>query len=852
MKKNLAIFLLFIPFLTFSQVVDDFSDGDFTQNPTWSGTDADFIVNSNQQLQTDASIATTSYLTTPNQLTSIDDVEWNFYLKQSFAGSGSNYTKIFLTADNSDLNNVQNGYYLLFGEAGSNDAIRLFKLTSGSSSEIMAGTAGAIASSFAVSVRILHKNNGDWELYADYSGGQNYVLEATANDLNTTAEPYFGISCVYTVSNIKKIYLDDIYIGNIVVDDVAPTIANVDVIDNQNITVEFSEAIDPLITNQTLAITPSLTVNTISMLTSSKIQIAFNETFINSELYQVTIPSVQDLEGNDTTLTFDFKYLVAETPNEGDVIISEFMSDPTPVIGLPDAEYVEIYNRSSKIFNVKDWKINNNSSSGKLKEAWLMPGQYLVVTSTTNEALFTESIGATSFPSLKNAGDDIVLTDENDQILDQLTYDLSWFDDASKKDGGWSLERIKLHINCSDKFNWKASVNELGGTPGSVNSVNDATPDTEGPDIENIMVLSDTALAIVMNEPLNENWNTMIVSISPTVAFASPAIERDSASLSKFYIYFSEPLQPSKEYQLTFDNITDCQGNTTTETSIYVTIPAIPQKGELIVNEILFNPITGGADFIEIKNISNNVFNLLDLQLTNTKTGNSNNATITTSYLIYPQELVVLTPDSTFQKETYPFHGSGNFIQMGIPAMANKESTIVLMQDSTVIDSLTYHEKWHFQLLSDFKGKSLERINDEANSSESSSWHTASEYVSFATPGIENSQNTSFLHHGELSLSSETFSPDNDGFEDFLTILYEMDDIGYVGSVNIYDDRGRLIRKLINNELLGVRGSFTWDGINDAGQKAHVGTYVIVFEGYQVEVGKIFKLKKVAVLAGDL
>ena len=127
MRLYLLFSILVLKTFAFGQVTEDFSDGDFTNNPTWSGTTSDYIVNSSQQLQLNNTIAATSYLSTPHQLTTLNGKEWRFYIKQSFAGSGSNYGSVFLTADNADLTLAQNGYYLQFGEAGSIDAIRLYK-----------------------------------------------------------------------------------------------------------------------------------------------------------------------------------------------------------------------------------------------------------------------------------------------------------------------------------------------------------------------------------------------------------------------------------------------------------------------------------------------------------------------------------------------------------------------------------------------------------------------------------------------------------------------------------------------------------------------------------------------------
>ena len=58
--------LLIIPFLYVSlhaQLIDDFSDGDFLNNPTWQGDTSNFIINVNNQLQLNApSVTDTSFL----------------------------------------------------------------------------------------------------------------------------------------------------------------------------------------------------------------------------------------------------------------------------------------------------------------------------------------------------------------------------------------------------------------------------------------------------------------------------------------------------------------------------------------------------------------------------------------------------------------------------------------------------------------------------------------------------------------------------------------------------------------------------------------------------------------------
>jgi len=60
-----------------AQISDDFNDGDFTFNPIWSGTTADFSVNANQELQLTSLVAGASYLTTLHNLTSLDNNKWS-------------------------------------------------------------------------------------------------------------------------------------------------------------------------------------------------------------------------------------------------------------------------------------------------------------------------------------------------------------------------------------------------------------------------------------------------------------------------------------------------------------------------------------------------------------------------------------------------------------------------------------------------------------------------------------------------------------------------------------------------------------------------------------------------------
>ena len=107
----------------------------------------------------------------------------------------------------------------------------------------------------------------------------------------------------------------------------------------------------------------------------------------------------------------------------------------------------------------------------------------------------------------------------------------------------------------------------------------------------------------------------------------------------------------------------------------------------------------------------------------------------------------------------------------------------------------------HFGLLKDLNGVSLERIDNEQPADNPGNWHSASEQVGWATPGLPNSAARSISTDSEslISLNSEVFSPDNDGFEDQLEIGYNVDEAGYVANVTIFNAKGLKMRTLVNN-----------------------------------------------------
>ncbi|MFM1915317.1 MAG: hypothetical protein RLZZ531_986 [Bacteroidota bacterium] len=864
MKWNYGIIFFFfwmsVPFLN-AQVSDDFADGEFSSNPTWTGNTNVFIVNPSQQLQLNNVNAATSYLSIPHGLSTLQNHEWRFWLKQNFSPSSSNFGKVYLSADNNDLNLVQNGYYLQFGEANATDAIRLFKLENGISTLLCSGIDGQIANSFTVGIKVVLTSSNVWELYADLSGGMIYGLQGSFTDLNVLTGTTFGYLCTYTASNATKFFLDDVFIGSPILDVEPPQLLQATAISSSQIDALFNEALSTSSATElaNYAIIPFNSFVSVQQDALNPALVHLNTTFplVNGNTYTFSTANLSDLSGNiSANQTINFNYLVSDTAIKGDVIISEFFPDPSPVIGLPEVEYVEIFNHSSKVFHLLDWTISDGSSNGTIGDYWLLPGSYLVLTANANIGLFTNVAGVTSFPSLNNAGDQLILSNQLGTQLDQFNYTDDWYQDNSKKDGGYSLERILLDDPCSNYDNWKASNDLSGGTPGTINSVFSAAPDQSKPSFSSLIALNPNFLEVTFTEGMDSSsLSNAFILTTPNLSIQQTYVQGVNDNPNgppQLIIQFNENFTASIPYEIQIGPVSDCWQNDTTLHSQFI-LPEQAVAGDIVVNEILANPINGGQDFIELYNRSSKVIDLKDWQFANFYNDTiANMKTIPSHFILEPMSYVAISEDTNFLLLNYPSTIPGRLIEMDMPSYNIDSGTVYLLKDGEQIDRVSYNSDWHFSLLDNTDGVSLERLLPDALSNQATNWHSAAESIGFATPGRINSQ----FQFGEttesISLQNDVFSPDLDGFEDVLIVNYSFSKAGLLGKARVFDDIGREVKTIFSNELLATSGFFSWDGIMNEQVKAPIGVYILLVEVFSTD-GSVILTKKIAfTIAGKL
>jgi hypothetical protein len=862
MKYFLTIVIFLIAQALQAQVNDNFTDGNFSANPAWIGDDSvytvvdvagDMHLRSNK-VQTNSSF----YLATPS--TQASNAQWELYTNLVFNTSSANYVDIYLMADQANLlSGTLNGYFVRIG--GTTDEISLFRKVAGTAVKIIDGTDGVTnVTNNTLKIKVIRTSANDWTLSRDITGtGTSYFTEGTINDATIAASSFFGLAITQsTASFFQKHFIDDIYLGPIILDLTPPVLLSASPISATQVDVLFDENLDQT-SAETVAnydIQPFVSVASASrdVTNLSLVHLTLSSPMTNGSSHQLFAQNVEDIALNAAGIqSTNFSYLIADTPEVGDVIINEFMCDESPSVGLPLVEYVEIYNKSSKYFYLQDWKLGDAASDGTVQNGWLYPGQQIILCSTANLDSFPmmTAVAVTSFPSLNNAGDDIVLKTDTGIELDRISYTDDWYQDPTKDGGGYSIELINPNDPCSAADNWTASNGPLGGSPGAINSLYDITADTQTPFITELIALSPNLLTINFSEGMDSTLLAdALVAVNPTLTLSNTYILDPFPTTVTFE--FNENLVGSQTYAISMQNVGDCWLNTSDLNGTFV-LPENPVKGDIIINEILFDPFTGGYDWIELLNTSIKTIDLKDWQVANFDNDTiDNNKVISNHYILSPGEYAVLGKDSSFVKMNYPATIPGTFVQMDLPSMNVDSSTVYLIWNFQVMEKVSYTSDWHFALLDVTDGVSLERIDPAGTADNESNWHSAAEAIGFATPGGNNSQYYPALSNGNFNFTSEIISPDNDGYEDVLLISYEMNEPGLLGKFIIYDDRGRLIKSLFTNELLATSGTFSWDGLTDKDVKASIGTYVAVFEAFSLDGETAFSKTKAFVVAGKL
>jgi hypothetical protein len=794
--------------------------------------------------------------------------EWQFTVRHGYDPSSSNNWSVFLIAD-ADANNMFpgvkiSGYAIGVNYTGSDDLLKLWKITQGVPAVVI-NTGLNWQETVGISpenIKVVRSREGIWEIFVR-SGSAAYVKVGEGRDEELMRVMSFGIYYKYSAKQDCKLWLDDIIISGVFIrDTVPPVITDINVKGSNILLLTFSE---PLDTNS--GISPANFYAgeylgypyKVSIEASDMIALFFESDFPAGMTCNILTEGLYDLKAN----------LMRPSENEFtyyqtgwfDIVINEIMADPSPPIGLPEYEYIELLNRSEHEVCMTDWSISCGNLIKTFPEIDLKPGGFLLL--VHEDAVEEFNRFGTCLPlfssrtSLPNTGESIELRDENGRLISWTIYSDEWYENDYYRAGGWSLEKMDNDRFCAGGENWKGSIDPSGGTPGRVNSCEGLVPDTIHPVILYVELPEESLIRVYFSEPMDSTTLSLPENYLIDQGVGNPdSVEQSGPDYQSVTLFLNQSPETGIIYSLKIDgDLKDCAGNILElQDSVRFAIPELAEKEDILISEIMFNPLAGYSEFIELYNNSAKTIDLNNIIIAekDLQSGGilSYAPICPTHRLFFPGEFLVIVKDRVTFFSGYPDARGTVTGLAGLFSLDDEQGTIVVLDKwLQVLDEFSYSENMHFPLLGSTKGVSLERISYERPACEKDNWHSAAKDAGFCTPGYENSQWV-ITSAPELTIGvePEIFTPDNDGRQDVTNICYSFSKPGNVLSILIFDPMGRLIRQLTLNMLAGTSGCISWDGTDDNGRRAQMGIYLVYIKIFDLN-GRVSQVKKTCILS---
>ena len=528
-----------------------------------------------------------------------------------------------------------------------------------------------------------------------------------------------------------------------------------------------------------------------------------------------------------------------QVPRYG-ILFSEIMADPSPSILLPEAEYLELYNRTETRQELTGWTLKIGNTVKNLPDFVIDSGGYVIIIAQKYESLFTElcdHIVTLSSLSLTDGGQSLTLSDEAGNVIDHVSYRSTWHTASIKREGGWSLELKDAALPCLGRANWDSSTDDSGGTPGRENAIRCTLQDFDPPEIERVTLTDSQTLRIWFSEPLFSETApaTTLFEIRPPISINS--ITEVPPAFNALDLHLANTPNIGTLYTVTVRNsLCDCAGNllsSGTFTRFGYAQP--PNENDLIINEILSHPKDGSdADFIEIYNRSSKIIDLRDVKIGSGGSNLPDKAVVAVSggRQLFPQQYCALCKDKSLTMTHYNCPYPHNLQACdSLPSYANAQGVVWLTNRSLErIDRLSYSDEMHYSSLLSTEGVSLERLRADVPTQELANWHSAASSAGYATPGYQNSQAEQERPTDSLAIVPDIISPDNDGYNDFSEIFLTFAQHDNRLTITICDAYGHPICHLVNNELCGVTAQYRWEGTDDYGRRVPRGQYLVLLQ----------------------
>ena len=553
-------------------------------------------------------------------------------------------------------------------------------------------------------------------------------------------------------------------------------------------------------------------------------------------------------------------------PSSAELIINE-LAYAWP--GEP-LEFVELFNRSSSTVELEGLTLSDDRRAPTpvpADQLTLGPGDYVVLVNRKEVfARYFPDVSCIEVPSwpVLNNGADAVVIELRGALLDSVRYEAAWGGAAG------SLERRNPHVLLSTPANWGSSTHPSGATPGAANTL--LQFDGEPPTLRDAEEDGPHLLWARASEPLDpEHLSTSNFLIDGRQPL-DVVLETD---LTTFWLSLAAPLAAST---IEVVRLRDLAGNESAAHAL--PIARIPRRGDVVINEIMYDPRMDGTDglpdqteYVELMNVGSERLRMRGIQLSERpdETGLAGATPITSTHAYldprgFAVAYAVRQPLQTGHVVPLEFGAFGpdagrEALWLGTttltPAGLNNSGQLLRLVSSggELLDEVDYHPDMHsltLRRISETRGVSLERIDATTPGDIFENW-SSSRIAVGGTPGRPNSFTA---HDDNFSPTSagvhpdpSPFSPDDDGHEDVTHLRYQLRNEVSVIRVKIFDLAGRVVRSLTQATYTPGAGSILWDGKDERSMPVPIGIYVILLEGITAETAATERYKSVVAVA---
>lgn len=807
-----------------AQFVDAFTDSNFHAAPAWLGDSSHFTVNTQRQLQLQApSGSARSQLRTASQ--AIHGASWAWWSRLAFNPSSTNYADVYLVSDQSNLDGPLNGYFVRLGNT--TDEVSLYRQSGHTRTKIIDGRDGLLnRNDNLLKVKVERDAQGLWALWTDSSGtGQQYVLEGAASDLVHTSSQWFGLRLVYTATRADKFYFDDFEVlGGPVPDTMAPLVTRSVLVGDRGWELKFSEwprASDLLLPSNYQLIGWGMP-SAVQAGNDSSVYLEWPQPFASPALLELDV-QLSDSAGNllDTTLQ-----LLNRTIQAADVVINELMADPTPVVGLPEGEFVELYNTTDYPISLGGWLWSDPGTDGILPDFVLQPKTFVLLVppaAASSWVGYGPVLEVQPWPLLNNDQDWLRLRSNTGLLLDSVHYQVSWLGNVVKQQGGWSYERVSPSSSCVDSSNWKASQHPNGGSPGQPNSILGTPLPPPLPQLQYALWLPGDSVLLRFSQAVQPGvllleGDTLALPVSGKVAHQWKIPLPASADTTR----------PSG-YLLRTSDWRDCHGQASSPAQYRLGKGELPMAGELLFNEIYYRPATAGTSYFELFNASTRIIDLSKTIISAADSDWQPSQAIALSslpFVLFPNQYLVFCRDTAALQRDFGAVPLQNRLQMSSwPTLNQSGGRLVLLdQAGQTINQLLFNDSLHHPLLSETRGMALERLEGSSQSNFGSAQTSIR-----GTPGQKNSR-THLFQVMRAGFTAEPAMIRPDQWEQ--TRIQFSANSAKMLKVEVLDTGGKALATLLPLQLCTGEMELFWDGTVQ-GAALETGTYLLQASFYE-------------------